>query len=189
MSERALHPFIVETTFVPSRSHKTVGLQPAQRGGDGRPRHAHGLRDLRRANGAVLARACRSPRDTLQASLWARSRALPDRGYTHLSLPRSSSREIYRNTTATPVRASQASKPFVRQSAVPPPIESPFVTNRAISSKTALTPSAALRRVCLVPRGRTQRTPKDGVPVAAGEGTEEGRRTARWIRRSRSQQR
>jgi len=29
-------------------------------------------------------------------------------------------------------------------------------------------------RIRLVPRGRTQRTQKDGVPVAAGEDTEEG---------------
>jgi hypothetical protein len=39
---------------------------------------------------------------------------------------------------------------------------------------TVLTPHHAVGKVCLVPRGRTQRTPKDGVPVAAGEGTEEG---------------
>ena len=42
-----------------------------------------------------------------------------------------------------------------------------------ISAKTPLTPFGRVGRVCLVPRGRTQRTPKNGVPVAAGEGTEE----------------
>ena len=37
----------------------------------------------------------------------------------------------------------------------------------------ALTRESGVSRVRLVPRGRTQQTPKDGVPVAAGEGTEE----------------
>jgi ADP-ribose pyrophosphatase YjhB (NUDIX family) len=47
-----------------------------------------------------------------------------------------------------------------------------FCLEYVISSKSVLTPIPGTSRVCLVPRGRTQRTSKDGVPVAAGEGTE-----------------